>query len=63
MGNFRKETYKTWQEASEVVKKFNLKQGDEISIFEKDNGLFVSSEKKDYEKKTACAAVVVSLFI
>jgi len=37
---------------SDWVKKFNLKQGDEISIFEKDNGLFVSSEKKDYEKKT-----------
>ena len=37
----------------EWVKKFNLKQGDEISISERDNGLFVSSEKKDVELETS----------
>lgn len=32
---------------SEWVKRFNLKQGDEVNLVERENGLFVSAEKQD----------------
>jgi len=36
---------------SEWVRKFNLKAGDEVDVGEKDNGLFVSTDKKDGKLK------------
>ena len=37
---------------SKWVQLFNLKQGDEIEINERENGLFLTTEKHDEELKT-----------
>ncbi|MFW5847235.1 MAG: AbrB/MazE/SpoVT family DNA-binding domain-containing protein [Nanoarchaeota archaeon] len=37
---------------SDWVRKFNLKSGNEIDLIEKDNGLFISTEKKNEKKRT-----------
>ena len=36
---------------SEWVKKFNLTRGSEVDVVEKDNGLFISTEKNDRDRK------------
>ncbi len=49
MANFRKATYATWQEASDVVKKFNLESGDDYRLkYDKIDPLLPSNPRVFY---------------